>query len=34
MDKNDIIEGAMYSVISSFEFDGETVDSDDKFKVL
>ena len=34
MDKNDIIEGAMYSVISSFEFDGETFESDDEFKVL
>lgn len=34
MDKKDIIEGAMYSVVSSFEFDGETFNPGHEFKVL
>ena len=34
MDIKDIIEGTMYSVTSSFEFDGETFDTGQEFKVL
>jgi len=34
MDKKDIIEGAMYSVISSFELDGETFNPGHEFKIL
>lgn len=34
MDKKDIVEEAMYTVMSPFEFDGETFDIGHEFKIL